>query len=165
MRVILLCMLMAGCSHLPFLKPKDPEPVLSEVVDTAEEFYGYTERRNRQELAALMDVDPVSVQWCAAFVNAVLDNHNIPGSETVSPYPLTARSFLDWGDPVTQPELGDITIFPRGQSWQGHVGFYVRTVYIDGKQWYWILGGNQDNSVSYKLYPAYKTIGIRRPSL
>lgn len=164
MRVILLCMLMAGCSYLPITQTEKP-PVASDVVDTAEEFYGYTERSNRRELAALMDVDPVSVQWCAAFVNAVLDNHDIPGSDTVSQHPLVARSFLSWGVAVDEPQPGDIAIFPRGQAWQGHVGFYVSTVYRDGEKWYWILGGNQDNSVSYKLYPARQTIGIRRLSL
>ena len=165
MRVILLCMLMAGCSTLPITQSETSPRVASDVVDTAEEFHGYTERKNRRELAALMDVDPVSVQWCAAFINAVLENHDIPGSETVSQHPLVARSFLSWGVAVDEPQPGDIAIFPRGQAWQGHVGFYVSTVYRDGEKWYWILGGNQDNSVSYKLYPANKTIGIRRLSL
>jgi hypothetical protein len=44
-------------------------------------------------------------------------------------------------------------VFSRGtEGWQGHVGFYVATVgYKDNRYWV-VLGGNQDNSVSYRLY-------------
>jgi hypothetical protein len=61
------------------------------------------------------------------------------------------------------PEFGDIVVFPRGnQGWQGHVGFYIETVQVDGIDHYVILGGNQKNKVSYDLYPASKAIAIRR---
>ena len=86
------------------------------------------------------------------------------GSESVSEYPLTARSFLNWGTEVKNPESGDIIVFPRGQAWQGHVGFYVRTTNIEGEPHYVILGGNQDDKVSLEFYPASKAIGIRRHS-
>jgi uncharacterized protein (TIGR02594 family) len=87
----------------------------------------------------------------------------IPGSESVSQYPLVARSFLAWGKRVKDPRPGDIVVFPRGtQAWQGHVGFYYGTVYQNGKKFYQILGGNQDNSVNIKLFPARSAISIRR---
>jgi hypothetical protein len=61
------------------------------------------------------------------------------------------------------PKPGDVVVFPRGrQSWQGHVGFYVDTVSVDGKVYWQILGGNQKNSVSVELYPASRAIGVRR---
>ena len=104
-------------------------------------------------------------EWCAAFVNAVLEIDGIPGSESVSDNPLMARSFLDWGVEVAKADVkrGDIVVFPRGtQGWQGHVGFYVETRIEDGKEWWVILGGNQSNEVRYDLYPANRAIGVRR---
>ena len=110
-----------------------------------------------------MRVDPVYYEWCAAFVNAVLRVNEIPGSESVSENPLLARSFLQWGEPVEEPKLGDIIIFPRGNSgWQGHVAFYIRTVEKDGITYFMVLGGNQNDEVSYETYPAGSALGIRR---
>lgn len=127
------------------------------------QYIGFTEKTHRSELKQLTGVDPVRTEWCAAFVNAVLSETGIPGSETVSDYPLTARSFLNWGTPTKNPEPGDIVIFPRGkEAWQGHVGFYLRSQVIDGKEYYYILGGNQKNKVSIELYRANYAIGIRR---
>lgn len=123
------------------------------------------EQRDRQEIKDLIGVDPVRVEWCAAFVNAILESNNLPTSNTVSKYPLTARSFLNLGEEVElwDPIEGDIVVFPRGnEGWQGHVGFYVGASVIDNIDYYWILGGNQSNKVSIEAYPAYKAIGIRR---
>ena len=121
------------------------------------------ERRDRQEIKDLIGVDPVRYEWCAAFVNAILESNNLPTSNTVSRYPLTARSFLKLGEKVYEPIEGDVVIFPRGnQGWQGHVGFYVGTEEINGIDYYWILGGNQNDKVSIEAYPAYSALGIRR---
>jgi len=123
------------------------------------------ERRDRQEIKDLIGVDPVRYEWCAAFVNAILESNYLPTSSTVSKYPLTARSFLKLGEEVElwNPVEGDIIVFPRGnQGWQGHVGFYVGASVIDNIDYYWILGGNQNDKVSIEAYPAYKAIGIRR---
>jgi uncharacterized protein (TIGR02594 family) len=137
-------------------------PTMGHII-IANEFVGSNERTDRNELREFLSVDPVRTEWCAAFVNAVLAKDGIPGSETVSDYPLTARSFLQWGEGVEYPRLGDIVVFPRGnQGWQGHVGFYMETVVVDGIIYYNILGGNQDNTVSYKLYRADLALGIRR---
>jgi len=54
-------------------------------------------------------------------------------------------------------------VFPRGnQGWQGHVGFYLRTIEVNGTEYYYILGGNQSNKVSIELFRANKSLGIRR---
>ena len=130
---------------------------------TADAFVGFDEDSNRLELREFMRLDPARYEWCAAFVNASLRVNDVPGSESVSNYPLTARSFLHWGENVYEPRLGDVVVFPRGsQGWQGHVGFYIRTIKREGKEYYVILGGNQENKVSYELYPASKALGIRR---
>ena len=127
---------------------------------TAQQYIGLDENKNRKELKKLVGVDPTRTEWCAAFVNAVLDMQDIPGSESVSEHPLMARSFLSWGEKVEgEPQKGDIVIFPRGdKGWQGHVGFFIRDT---GDAWV-ILGGNQDNTVNYGLYDAKKVIAIRR---
>jgi uncharacterized protein (TIGR02594 family) len=162
MRVILFCLLITGCAPL-FTLDKPKETPSEEIISTAEQFTGLSEKHHRRQLTETLGVDPVRTEWCAAFVNAVLDMNDIQGSGTVSDNPLLARSFLKWGHPVNVAQSGDILVFPRGsQSWQGHVGIHASTVYIDGKKWYWVLGGNQNNSVSFKLYPASYALGIRR---
>ena len=126
------------------------------------QFLDYTEKENRSELKDLTGVDPVRVEWCAAFANAILEKSEIPSNKDHK-YPLVARSFLDWGEAVEEPEMGDIVVFPRGnQGWQGHVGFYVKEQVIDDVLYYYILGGNQNNSVRVDLYRADKALGIRR---
>ena len=146
-RVLAICMLLTGCVTV------DP-------TDTAETYIGLSEYGNRSQLTNLVGVDPIHTEWCAAFVNAVLDLSGLPNNRDHE-HPLTARSFLDWGYPVEKHQVvrGDIVIFPRGNSkWEGHVGFYVETV---AGRWI-ILGGNQDNTVSYASYKPSQVIGVRR---
>lgn len=134
-------------------------------VVTAQPYIGLQEREDRSEIRTLVGVDPVRVEWCAAFVNAVLEVDGIPGSASVSDHPLMARSFLAWGEPVLAEEIqrGDVVVFPRGRvSWQGHVGFYVETQTHRGKEYWVILGGNQDNTVNYQLFDPSRAIAVRR---
>jgi uncharacterized protein (TIGR02594 family) len=135
----------------------------------AVQYNGMHERTDRAELKELLDVDPVRTEWCAAFINAVLEESNIESNNAEHEYPLLARSFLDWGQGISKEDIkpGDLVVFPRGnQGWQGHVGFYLKTQEIDGVEYYYILGGNQDNKVSIKSYRASKALGIRRqPSI
>ena len=119
------------------------------------------EYQNRNQIKELTGVDPVRTEWCAAFVNAVLEVEGIPGSESVSENPLMARSFLSWGTPIDPQDIqkGDLVIFPRGtEGWKGHVGFFIQEY---NGQWM-ILGGNQSNSVRYELYNPSRALGIRR---
>ena len=128
------------------------------------QYINYTERTHRQELKELTGVDPVRTEWCAAFVNAVLEESNIPSNNNHK-YPLTARAFLDWGISIPKEDIqpGDVVVFPRGSvSWQGHVGFYLKTEIISGVEYYLILGGNQRNKVSIVPYRASRALGIRR---
>lgn len=140
------------------IKIRQDNPVYNAV-----EKIGLHEQKDRKEIKEYTGVDPVRTEWCAAFVNAVLNESGIPGSESVSEYPLMARSFLTWGEKVRDPQPGDLIIFPRGdESWQGHVGFYLNTVYVNGVKKYYILGGNQKNKVSIEMYTASRALGIRR---
>ena len=134
-------------------------------VVTAQPYLGLQEREDRSEIKALVGVDPVRVEWCAAFVNAVLELDGIEGSSSVSDNPLMARSFIKWGSTVDRSLVrrGDVVVFPRGNvSWQGHVGFYVETQIHKGKEYWVILGGNQDNTVSYQLFDPRRAIAVRR---
>jgi len=131
-------------------------------VMSAQPYIGLQERVHRNELKELLDVDPVRTEWCAAFVNSVLEIDSIPNLNDQDKYPpLMARSFLYWGESV-EPELiqrGDLVVFPRGNSgWKGHVGFFVEE---RNGQWV-ILGGNQNNEVRYDLYSPRRALGIRR---
>ena len=128
------------------------------------QYINFTERTHRQELKELTGVDPVRTEWCAAFVNAVLEESQIPNNDGHA-YPLTARAFLDWGQKISKQDIkpGDVVVFPRGnQGWQGHVGFYLKTQKINGVEYYLILGGNQRNKVSIVPYRASRVLGIRR---
>ena len=151
------------------VEEKTPEVVIKierkNPVFQAVQYLDYTEKEDRRALKELTGVDPVRIEWCAAFANAILEQSNIPSNKDHK-YPLTARAFLDWGEKVDKPQMGDIVVFPRGsEGWQGHVGFYVKEQVIDGVLYYYILGGNQKNSVRVDLYEASKAIGIRRSSV
>tara|TARA_B100000965_G_C19508688_1_gene720915 strand:+ start:692 stop:1198 length:507 start_codon:yes stop_codon:yes gene_type:complete len=153
MRIIILVLLLTGC-----------QPMYTSV-QNAEGKLGMNEKQNSRDLKEYVGVDPRYTEWCAAFVNAVLQESNIPNLHDINhPQPLTARSFLDWGESVDIPQAGDIVVFPRGkEGWQGHVGFYVGwEKHEDGKVYWKILGGNQSDSVSIELYRSTKALGIRR---
>lgn len=161
--IIALAVVLGACGRLPHLL--DPVTHLLDPVATAAEYVGLTETNNRAEITQLVGVDPVSTEWCAAFVNAILDLDGVPGSDTVHEYPLLARSFLHWGEPIAAADIrrGDVVVFPRGNAgWQGHVGFYKQSAVINGVEQWLILGGNQDQSVSYAWYPAASALGVRR---
>lgn len=131
-------------------------------ISQAHNYVNMTERKNRKELRELMGVDPVRTEWCAAFVNSILELENTQGSGSVHHNPMLARSFLVWGESVSKHEIkrGDVVVFPRGtQGWQGHVGFYYGTT-EDGL---WIiLSGNYNGAVKYAKYRPSYAIGIRR---
>ena len=152
--ILLLC----GCTITNQKSFDDPRPV-----DTAIALDGLDERRHRAELKQLIGVDPRHYEWCAAFVNSMLELYDIPGSESVSQHPLLARSFLDWGIPTNEPEYGDIVILTRGNAgWQGHVGFYIANINVNGVEKILVLGGNQNNRVGFAEYNASRLLGYRK---
>ena len=154
---VLIAILLASCGPTIMVDGK-AIPNAPDHVYTAVDKYGLNEYQHRTVIKEYVGIDPRRYEWCAAFVNAVLEESNIQGSQS-----LMARSFLDWGYSVDKPHPGDIVVFPRGTSdWEGHVGFYVGTEIKDNKEYYRILGGNQNNMVNIELYLASKALGIRR---
>lgn len=102
------------------------------------------------------NLDPATTAWCAAFVNASLGAAGQQGTGA-----LNARSFLDWGQAVDQPQRGDVAVFSRGDpnGWQGHVGFF-EGYGPDGRVR--VLGGNQGDSVSVASFDPSSLLGFRR---
>lgn len=92
--------------------------------------------------------------WCSAFVNAVLYEAGIKGTNN-----LLARSWLNWGVKTSSPRYGDIVIMRRGNSsWQGHVFFFLS---MDNEYVYG-LGGNQSNAVTKAKFRRSEILGYRR---
>lgn len=93
--------------------------------------------------------------WCAAAMGAWLEEAGLPSTRK-----LNARSYLDWGQPVNDPEPGDVVVFWRGSrdGWQGHVAFYVDESDDAVK----VLGGNQRNQVNVMPYSKGQVLGYRR---
>ena len=102
------------------------------------------------------NIDPATTAWCAAFVDATLRQSGMEGTGK-----LNARSYLDWGQPVDQPQRGDVAVFSRGDpnGWQGHVGFFDG---YDEAGKIRVLGGNQGDAVSLASYDPSQLLGFRR---
>ncbi len=95
------------------------------------------------------------VPWCSAFVGACLARANKPHTGS-----LVARSYLNYGKKLDEPEINCIGIMKRGNSsWEGHVGFVVAF----DKTSVTLLGGNQKNSVSIQKFPRKSFIGFVVP--
>jgi hypothetical protein len=127
-------------------------------VAVAKNWEGKHAVRNRKELKQALNVDPLSVAWCAAFVNTILKQAGFEGTNS-----LQARSFLHYGNITKQPEYGDIVVFSRGRNqFAGHVGFYVGEEVIEGVRYILVLGGNQRKEVNVAYYAANYVLGYRR---
>lgn len=98
------------------------------------------------------------VPWCGLFVG-----HCIGATLPQEPLPtglLSARSWTTLGS-RTEPRVGAVMVFWRKSpdAWEGHVGFYAGQ---RGSQ-FLILGGNQNDSVSYAWQPRANLLGARWP--
>lgn len=139
----------------------------------AQAYMGFDERRPEEaqvlssffSRAAGLNLNPADTAWCAGFVNAVLGEAGLGGTGK-----LNARSFLNYGQAVEKPQVGDIVVFSRGDpnGWQGHVGF-IAGVNNDGSLR--VLGGNQSTkdskgrgvTVNISTYSTDRVLGYRRP--
>ena len=140
----------------PQTKVKKKVPKKNPVV-VAKKYEGLHEKTHRAKLHNLMSVDPVRTPWCAGFVNAVLYQSGVNGTNS-----LMARSFLHWGYSTRSPREGDIVVFTRGKSRAaGHVGFYMGEEVVDGVRYILVLGGNQNRAVTTAYYPANRVLGFR----
>lgn len=97
------------------------------------------------------------VPWCAAFLGAMLRRAGAAGSGS-----LLARSYLNWGEAISEGRLGAIAVLTRGADPNaGHVGFLVGAT----KNKIYLLGGNQDDAVSVAAFDASRVLAYRWPEL
>lgn len=100
-------------------------------------------------------IDDDETAWCSAFINWLALQTGYEHSSS-----LLARSWLEFGEIVPVPDLGDIAIFSRGDknSYFGHIGLYIteRDGYI------YVLGGNQNNEVNISKYSKMRLLGFRK---
>lgn len=92
--------------------------------------------------------------WCSAMMN--LWQHEAGNQITAS---AAARSWLEWGNKVTEPVEGDVVVLKRTSSpTAGHVTFFVQQI-GDKIQ---CLGGNQGDAVKLSWYSTADVLGYRR---
>nr|WP_319265328.1 TIGR02594 family protein [uncultured Draconibacterium sp.] len=100
-------------------------------------------------------VDDDETAWCSIFVDWAAMKAGLERTHKAN-----ARSWLNVGEVPAYPQMGDIVIFRRGNSnWQGHVGIFIN---IDEDGLINVLGGNQGNQVSIRLYRDKDLLGFRR---
>jgi uncharacterized protein (TIGR02594 family) len=97
------------------------------------------------------------VAWCSTFVNWVAKKTGLQFSGKAN-----ARSWLNIGAKVSEPEPGDIVVFWREspESWKGHVGFFLG--FSADKKRVYCLGGNQGNRVSVSAYRINTVLSYQR---
>lgn len=94
--------------------------------------------------------------WCSIFMNWVAKQAGFERTKKAN-----ARSWLEIGEPVLLPSIGDVVVLKRGTSeWQGHVGIFIS--FSEDDNFINLLGGNQGNSVSIAKYKESDVLGYRR---
>jgi uncharacterized protein (TIGR02594 family) len=138
--------------------------------DVASRFIGVREvpgKKNNPLILSMLKLDGAwpehdEVPWCSAFVNFIAFILGLPRSRS-----LRARSWLGVGLAVDLAKVGfDVVILKRGGGIQpgpevldapGHVGFFAGRE--PGK--IAVLGGNQGDMVSVRLFDESRLLGIR----
>lgn len=110
------------------------------------------------EVVDLSHYDDSEISWCAAFVAWVLKES---GYEYLSS--PAARAWISHGIFSPEPFVGCIVILWRESitSWKGHIGFCMGVDYEN--DCIYILGGNQNNTVSIQKFPIDRVLDIRIP--
>lgn len=125
---------------------------------------GLHETRNLVDLRAFLKSDgktlgdPSKLPWCGDFVETCLAV-TLP-EVTLPANPYLARNWLKFGHAV-DPCYGAVLIFWRGSRGGelGHVAFY----YAEDQEYYHVLGGNQNNTISVTRISKSRLLGARLP--
>lgn len=93
--------------------------------------------------------------WCSAFANWVAKKSGYSYSGK-----LNARSWLNIGQSINTPDVGDVVVLWRENptSWKGHVGFFIKQT----KGFVYVLGGNQNNKVCIQAYPKNRVLEYKK---
>lgn len=122
---------------------------------------GLHEVRNKIELSKFLKSDgaalgdPSKLPWCGDAIETVI-NLTLP-NEAMVVNPYFARNWARFGVPC-EPTKGCILVFSRGPK-SGHVGLYSG----EDKTHYYVLGGNQSNSISISRVAKSRLIASRWP--
>jgi len=142
----------------------------------AERFVGLSEvsgQVDNPQIVAMLRLDASwpehdEVPWCSALVDYVSWLLNVPRAHS-----LRARSWLRVGRPIDLLEAraeNDVVVLSRGANAPGpdtlaapgHVGFFAGLGHDALEPTVWILGGNQNDSVSISEYAQSRILGVRR---
>jgi uncharacterized protein (TIGR02594 family) len=94
-----------------------------------------------------------STPWCGLLMAVVARR----ADKSFPPNPLWARNWAQFGVPSSEPGLGDVLVFSRGNG--GHVALYVG----EDKKTFHVLGGNQSDAVTITRIEKSRLLAARRP--
>jgi uncharacterized protein (TIGR02594 family) len=143
---------------------------LTKPMSLAATLIGYDERKNAKTIASFIEkgtgknLNPEDVPWCAAFVDAALNQAGMKGLGS-----WRAADWKNFGKGVDKPEMGDVVVFNPGtaQGSSGHVGFYHSTNpdgsinVLSGNSG---QGGGSTGRVTMQRYDAGRVAAYRRPT-
>lgn len=93
------------------------------------------------------------IAWCGLEMAVLAQRAGKPVVEN----PLWARNWLNFGQPVQSPGLGDCLVFSRQNA--GHVGVYI----AEDRECFHVGGGNESNMSNIVRIPKIRLLGARRP--
>lgn len=96
--------------------------------------------------------------WCGLFFAIVCKRAKRELPQFKDPYDyLRALKYVGIWQNTPRPAVGDVLVFQRPSG--GHIGFYV----AESKTTYYVLGGNQNNSVNITEILKSRCVATRRP--
>lgn len=114
---------------------------------------GWAKRLGTKALGIIYNSD--SVPWCGVFVGYCLAANSLP----TAPIAVRASAWSDYGANLREDRLalGAILVFQRPGG--GHVAFY----YGEDSRYYYVLGGNQSDSVNVMRIEKSRCVARRWP--
>lgn len=95
------------------------------------------------------------VAWCSSFICWCMERAGVPSTKSAS-----ARSWLNFGVSIGAPVLGCVVILKRGiDVTKGHVALFI----FDHEDFFFGLGGNQNNEVCIQRFKKEDVLGYRMP--
>lgn len=101
--------------------------------------------------------DDSEFAWCACFVSNLLFEMGI-WNDKQNLHIVSARKFLEIGEVVLEPQMGDLVILERGIA-KGHIGLYLNEVHIGKVN---LLNGNSGDEVRISEFDKSRILGYRR---
>jgi uncharacterized protein (TIGR02594 family) len=95
-----------------------------------------------------------AIPWCGLFMGVVAQRALKP----VPSKPLWALNWRNFGHVVDRPMLGDVMVMSRNGG--GHVTLYV----FETDNYYYGIGGNQDDAVNIAGFAKTRPMYFRRPN-